>query len=231
VRLDPFRAEERAELALLQQKEQAEQEPVTSRGAVSSPQPAATTRAPAAIRPDVTDEMRLKWDQAVASGETLYCINHPQRETTLRCNSCGAPICVRCARRTPVGFRCKACIDAQQSVFYNSRWYDYLVAGVVSLIMSVVAAGMVAWGGRGGWAGWWFAGIVSPIAGGIIGGAVHWAIGRRRGRWIWLVVAACIVVGALAMLVMMPSSFIALIIYCVLATGAAVGVLRLGKAR
>jgi hypothetical protein len=35
------------------------------------------------------------------------------------------------------------------------------------------------------------------VAGGIIAEVVRWATGRRRGRWVWLVVSACIVVGAL----------------------------------
>ncbi|MEN6392186.1 MAG: B-box zinc finger protein, partial [Anaerolineaceae bacterium] len=28
---------------------------------------------------------------------TLYCTNHPQTETSLRCNRCDKPICTKCA--------------------------------------------------------------------------------------------------------------------------------------
>ena len=37
--------------------------------------------------------------------ESLTCANHPDRETLLRCNKCGKPICISCAVRTPVGYR------------------------------------------------------------------------------------------------------------------------------
>ena len=29
--------------------------------------------------------------------ETLYCVNHPNTPTTLRCSRCEKPICLRCA--------------------------------------------------------------------------------------------------------------------------------------
>jgi hypothetical protein len=181
------------------------------------------------MRQDITDEMRRQWDEAVAAGKPLHCIDHPGRETALRCNRCGAPVCTDCIVRTPVGFRCKECIKAQQSAFYNARWLDYPVAALISLVLSVPAAVMA------GLAGWWFAMIISPIAGGLIGGIVQWAIGRRHGRWIWLLVGACIVVGALAALSAMSlvrsPGLISIGIYAVMATGAAVGVLRMGGRR
>ena len=181
------------------------------------------------MRPGITDEMRKQWDEAAAAGETLYCIDHPDRETKLRCNRCGAPVCTRCIVRTPVGFRCKECVKAQQSTFYTARWLDYPIAVAVSLLMSIPAAVI------SGIAGWWFAMIISPIAGGLIGGAVHWAIGRRRGRWIWLVVGACVVLGAAialgALAIFGSRNLISMGIYAVMACGAAVGVLRLGRRR
>ncbi len=38
------------------------------------------------------------------------CANHPERETGLRCNRCGKPICSQCAVQTPVGYRCRECV-------------------------------------------------------------------------------------------------------------------------
>lgn len=181
------------------------------------------------VRPDVTDEMRREWDAAVAAGEALYCINHPQRETSLRCNRCGAPVCTRCVVRTPVGYRCEECVKAQQSTFYSARWYDYPVAGAVAFVLSIPAAALATL------VGWWFALIVSPVAGGLIGGIVHWAVGRRRGRWTWLVVAAALVFGALVSLATVAlfrsSGLISVAIYTVMSVGAATSVLRLGKRR
>ncbi|HNW14496.1 MAG TPA: B-box zinc finger protein, partial [Anaerolineaceae bacterium] len=59
-----------------------------------------------------------------AMPDTLYCKNHPQRETYLRCNRCNDPICVQCAVLTPTGYRCKNCISGQQKVFETSEGLD-----------------------------------------------------------------------------------------------------------
>jgi len=84
---------------------------------------------------------------------------------------------------------------------------------------------------------------LGPVAGGVIAEVVRWAIRRRRGRWIWLVVSGCIVVGALTAafypflfylftpqaLAYLPLSMFArldLIIYAVLAAGTAYARLR-----
>ena len=43
----------------------------------------------------------------------LYCANHPNEETYVRCSRCEKPICARCRVRTPVGFRCFDCANLQ----------------------------------------------------------------------------------------------------------------------
>lgn len=123
--------------------------------------------------------------------EPLYCVNHPKTETRLRCNRCGNPICPKCAVRTPVGFRCKQCVKGQQAVFYSATSLDYLIAVVIGLVASTIAAFIVSA------VGLFFTFFLAPVAGGIIAEVVRWATGRRRGRWVWLVVSACVVVGAL----------------------------------
>ena len=123
--------------------------------------------------------------------EVLYCVNHPNVETRLRCNKCGAPICPKCAVRTPVGFRCPQCVRSQQAVFYTATSLDYVVAAVVGLVASTVAAFIM------GRLGIFLALLLGPVAGGVIAEAVRWATGRRCGRWMWLVVSGCIVTGAL----------------------------------
>jgi hypothetical protein len=177
------------------------------------------------MRLDVTDEMRRQWDEAIAAGQPLVCIDHPHRETTLRCNHCDAPICPECAVRTPVGFRCKECVKAQQAVFYNAEWYDYVVAALITLALSTPAAVIASW------IGWFFALIVSTFIGGLIGGVVHRAIGRRRGKWIWLTVAVCIVLGAFFVWLARPGAILPIGIYAGMATVAAMGILRLGRSR
>ena len=196
------------------------------------PNPAASPSMPPVVldmRQDVTDEMREAWDKAAAAGQPLYCIDHPETQTSLRCNRCGAPVCTSCIVRTPVGFRCKACVRAQQSSFFTAHWYDYVIALGVSTILSIPAGALASL------AGWWFAMIVSPVAGGLIGGLVHRAVGRRRGKWTWLAAGGGIIVGALGALsltlLFRRFDLISVLIYAVTATGAAVGVLRLGRRR
>ncbi|MFQ6101784.1 MAG: B-box zinc finger protein [Anaerolineae bacterium] len=126
--------------------------------------------------------------------EPLYCVNHPNRETYLRCNKCGQPICAKCAVLTPVGYRCKDCVRAQQQVFYAGfRPIHYLIAAAVALPLALVAGWLVPSLG-------WYAIILGPLAGGGIANVAHWAIGRRRGQYTWLIVCGCIVVGVLPQL-------------------------------
>jgi hypothetical protein len=60
--------------------------------------------------------------------EELYCANHPQTPTSLRCNRCEKPICPKCAVKTPIGYRCKECVRGQQKIFDTAQWYDYPLA-------------------------------------------------------------------------------------------------------
>ena len=174
--------------------------------------------------------------------EPLFCVNHPNVETRLRCNRCGAPICPKCAIRTPVGFRCPQCVKAQQSIFYTASIVDYIIAAVVSLALSLPAYLIIVRLG-------WFVFFLAPAAGVGIAEAVRWLTGRRRGRWTWLVVAAGIVLTALPfmLLAFLPVLFLPTagspgragvflgswllqmaynVLYLVLAVGAAIARLR-----
>jgi hypothetical protein len=133
--------------------------------------------------------------------EPLYCANHPQVETRLRCNKCGKPICIRCAVRTPVGYRCRECVNAQQRTFYAGfRSSYYLIAAVVALPLSLVAGWFTPQLG-------WYAILLGPVVGGGIAEAARWAIGRKRGQYTWLVVCGSIVVGALPTLLLSLLAF------------------------
>lgn len=123
-----------------------------------------------------------------AEGEVLYCVNHPTRETLLRCNKCNRPICLDCAVQTPVGYRCKDCVRQQQAVFYDIRALDYVVAAVVSPVLGFVGALLTGTLG-------WLTLFLAPAAGGLIAEAVRWAARRRRGRHLWLVASAGILLG------------------------------------
>lgn len=170
---------------------------------------------------------------AISTEEKEYCAVHPTVETSLRCNKCGRPMCTRCAVLTPVGYRCKECVRGQQSVFYNSKPLDPIIQAAVSLPLSAIAAGLVGLIGFGlGLWGWFIAAAASSAAGALIADLAHRAVGRRRGRYSWLAVAGAIVLGALlaGVPVYVLSGFsIVWLIYLVVATGAAIGRLRIGR--
>lgn len=129
----------------------------------------------------------------------LFCANHPTVETLLRCNKCGKPICMKCAVRTAVGFRCRECIRSQQSIYYNAETWDNPIALVVSFIVTVIAtpiAGRLL--GMFGLLGILFALLIGSGAGGLLAQIIRWAVGRRRGRYMRYFALAGIVLGILA---------------------------------
>jgi hypothetical protein len=153
-----------------------------------------------------------------------FCVNHPSVETGLRCNRCGDPICARCAVHTPVGYRCQNCIREQQSTFYTGLPVDYIIAAVVSFPLAVAGAFITSL------IGFFFLAIfIGPAAGALIGDITWRAVGRRRSRYLWVVVCVSILLGALAVAVFWLGYLIhiGLIIYTALAVSAAYGRLRL----
>jgi hypothetical protein len=150
---------------------------------------AAASTAPGAVTP-VKRPSRVEPAPVAQQEEALTCFYHPGRTTTLRCNRCGKAICTRCAIKTPVGYRCKECIKEQQAGFYSAQWFDYLLAGVVALPLAAIASYIIYSIG-------WLTIFVAPFAGVAIAEAVRLVTRRRRGRWLPLWVAACIVAGSL----------------------------------
>ena len=124
---------------------------------------------------------------------TLYCANHPNVETGLRCSNCDKPICPKCAVLTPTGYRCKDCVRNQQKVFDTVQWHDYpiavIIAGVLSFLGSLVA----------GFIGF-FTIFVAPIVGVIIAEAVRFAIRRRRSLRLYQLVTIAVVIASLPLL-------------------------------
>lgn len=120
----------------------------------------------------------------------LTCYRHPQRETGLRCITCNRPICTRCAKHTPVGYRCPQCIREAQDVFFSAGLLDYLLTAVVTLVLAVLA-GLIA--PRLGF----FVIFIGPAAGTLIGRAAFRVARRRHGRYLPELVAALVAVGGL----------------------------------
>lgn len=128
--------------------------------------------------------------------ETLYCANHPQTATQLRCNKCGKPVCTRCIVRTPVGYRCKDCMRSQQQAFETAVWYDYVIAAVIAAPLAAIAT---AFAGLLGF----FVLFLGPVVGGVVAELIRAAVRRRRGQYLPLVAAAAFVAGA-ALVVALP---------------------------
>jgi tetratricopeptide (TPR) repeat protein len=176
-----------------------------------------------AVGPPPADEIPLD-DAAADDSEVLYCANHPTVETMLRCNRCGKPICTRCAVQTPVGYRCRECVNAQQSLFYSGGAVDYVIGALLALVLGGIASYLVTLLGA-----WFIALILGPTIGIGIAEAVRFAVRRRRSRYLWLVVAASIVVASIPALLVSFGSLWRLIAYglfLVLAVGAASARLR-----
>jgi len=127
---------------------------------------------------------------STAASDTLYCANHPQTETSLRCNKCNKLICTRCAVLTPVGYRCRECVRGQQQVFETAVWYDYITAPVAAAILGGILGALLLVLG-------WFVIFLAPVAGGLVAEIVRAIVRRRRGRNLFLVAAAGYVLGCL----------------------------------
>jgi len=148
-------------------------------------------------------------------GEELYCYRHPNVKTSLRCNRCGNPICPKCAVRTPVGFRCPDCVRSQQDKFYTGGKLDYLLAVVVALPLSFIAAAIFTFLiGNIGFFSWIISFFAAPAVGGLIAEAVRRVVQRRRSRHLNLVVAGCLVLAVIpfAILMLISGNFLGLIV-------------------
>jgi len=129
---------------------------------------------------------------AVTDSDLHYCANHPDRETSLRCNRCGKYICVKCARRTPIGYRCKECVTQQQQIYETALWYDYVIAGVICFALSAIAGALVSFLG-------FFVIILAPVVGGVLAQVVTFAVRKRRSKYLPWVAAGAAALGGLAL--------------------------------
>ncbi len=134
--------------------------------------------------------------------ETLYCYNHPTRETTLRCKRCERPICTSCAVGTPTGYMCKDCVRERKKTFDTSAWYDYVLGFIVAGFLSGVASFLVTMIGSIGFFGWFLIAAGAPTAGVIIAEGVRLITRKRRSRSLFITIAVAVVLGALPIIVL-----------------------------
>lgn len=121
---------------------------------------------------------------------TLYCANHPTRETYLRCNRCEKPICTSCAVHTPTGYRCKDCVRSQQKIFDTAHPFDYVAAFFIPLILSYLGSLLIGMVG-------FYTILIAPAVGWVIAEAVRKATGRRRSKPLFFTASAACVIGGL----------------------------------
>jgi hypothetical protein len=133
-------------------------------------------------------------DDAGAEEFELYCYRHPDRSTALRCYSCNRPICSSCTNKTPVGYICPECKYEAEEKFFTASTLDYVIAGVISFILSLIAGAIVVRLGRG-----FFLILLVFFVGGAVGGFIAKLtmriIGGRRGRYLPHLVALMIILG------------------------------------
>jgi hypothetical protein len=66
------------------------------------------------------------------------CVNHPRRETVLRCGKCGDFICTRCMVTTPVGVRCRSCAQLRRLPQFDVGPLLLARSGLAGLAVSIV---------------------------------------------------------------------------------------------
>lgn len=122
--------------------------------------------------------------------EAMYCVNHPDRETLLRCAKCDRPICTECAIRHPVGLRCPECAQLRKAPIYDvpAPLYARAVAAglatsvACSVIIQILPLSFLSF----------FAGL---IAGGVIAEVISRVTSYKRGTGLQIVAGVSIVLG------------------------------------
>ncbi|NMB90693.1 MAG: hypothetical protein GYA17_20225 [Chloroflexi bacterium] len=132
-------------------------------------------------------------DETTSASTKTYCVNHPNRETYLRCNRCDRPICSECAVLTPTGYRCKDCVRSQQKVYDTAQWIDYPIAVVVAAGVAFAGSYLASILG-------FFTIFIAPLAGVVIAEIVRFLVQRRRSRLLSRLATGAAVAGSLPLL-------------------------------
>lgn len=137
----------------------------------------------------------------MSENTTTYCANHPNVETSLRCNRCEKLICAKCAVKMPTGYRCRECVKNALKVFDTAEWYDYPFGFLAAAFLSIIASVLLNLLGFIGFYGWFIVFAAAPTAGVIISEAVRAAIRRHRSGPLYATIFAGLVFGALPMVI------------------------------
>ena len=143
----------------------------------------------------------LRYEEGVP---IFACAYHPNRETTLRCNRCGRPICTECAILTDVGYRCPDCVRELEGRFYHAAPRHVLNSLLVAILLGFVAG--IAAAGIGQYLGIWSIFLAAPV-GGIVAEGIWKAGARHRARRLNLYAAMTVAVAGLLGLLLGLSFF------------------------
>ena len=142
-------------------------------------------------------------ENETTDSETLYCANHPGRETLLRCNRCEKPICIQCAVQTPTGYRCKECVRGQQQKFNTAQISDLIFAPLIAVVFAYVGSMITRFLG-------FFTLFAAPIIAMLIERVIRLVIKNRRSNALFLATAAGCILGGLPALIFALAPFLGL---------------------
>lgn len=125
--------------------------------------------------------------------ETFYCTVHPDRETLLRCNRCGRPMCTDCAVQHPVGLRCRECVNQTKAPAYQVDNATFIRALLAATAVGTGVGFLVLLFGNAIWFFFWF--FIGGAIGRGIAEAVSRLVPRKRGRLIQIATGIGVVAG------------------------------------
>jgi len=126
----------------------------------------------------------------IENPNSMVCANHPGVPTSLRCNRCEKPICIKCAVLTPTGYRCKECVRGQQKVYETAQWIDFPLACGLAFIIAFLGSFLAQ-------AMYFLTIFVAPIVGTILAEVVRVVVRRRRSKRLFQAVAISAALGSL----------------------------------
>lgn len=177
--------------------------------------PLALSSSPEIVAEDAGSLKPITVGEGSVPAQTVACANHPNRQTNLRCNKCNKPICIRCAQWTPVGYSCRSCIRQQEEKFFNAEPVHVFIGVLVAIPLALLAAAIATLIGF-----WFFAIFIGATFGTLISRAVLWAMGKRRSRYMPLIVAGIIILTAILVLIF-TFDFLSLGVYVALSASSA----------
>ena len=83
----------------------------------------------------------------------VTCSRHRRRDSVVRCSTCDAPLCADCIVKTPVGFKCPACVGGRAAPPGAGPDRRRLVIGAAAVVVVALVAFALTRGGSGDGAG------------------------------------------------------------------------------